>query len=352
MGAFRQGSGPARVRRRPFAGHQRIFDVSLIRKTVVFCPGEMAPVNSVMTTVTETLRRQQRLILRCVMEFLLDLASQMNRRHGGDFVQAAVFLAVCQATRPVATGDGAPPTVRGISVRAIAQSLLLPYESTRRKIGELEAMGLIQRVADGGIVVTPGALRSETARADAEANWASLRRLIADLRDLGFDFDAFGEVSALPPRLDAEATDLAGIIAGPCADFVLRVLEMAAPVHGTLLDALLCTAIINANADLLTHDAELAWRYGGAETPPPDELRRPVTVAALARRLNLPHESVRRRVNHFVALDWVKRVTGGYLYRIDRMQHADVLGSGLIISQRFLQLLQTLRQLGLDPATL
>jgi DNA-binding Lrp family transcriptional regulator len=323
-----------------------------IRKTVVFYRGEMAPVNSVTTTATETLRRQQRLIFRCVMAFLLDLASQMNRRHGGDFVQASVFLAVTQATRPVASGEGGALTVRGISVRAIAQSLLLPYESTRRKIGELEAAGLIQRVSDGGIVVAPGALRGETARADAEANWASLRRLIADLRDLRFDFNAFSEVSALPLRLDAEATDLVGIIAGPCADFVLRVLEMAAPVHGSLLDALVCTAIMTANADLLTHDAELAWKYGGAETPPPDELRRPVTIAALARRLNLPHESVRRRVNHFVALGWVKRVTGGYLYRIDRMQHAEVLDSGLVTSQRFLQLLQTLRQLGLNPATL
>ena len=56
-------------------------------------------------------------------------------------------------------------------------------------------------------------------------------------------------------------------------------------------------------------------------------------------------------MRHYRALGWVKRATGGYLMTLDRLQDPDVLAAGLMIVQRFLQLLQSVSQLGVDLAT-
>jgi DNA-binding Lrp family transcriptional regulator len=300
----------------------------------------------------EAVRRQQRLIFRCVMEFLLDEGGKLSRRHDGDFVRGAVFLAIAQATRmPDGAAAGvAVPRARTISVRAISQSLALPYETTRRKVAELEALGLCRRVDDGGLAASPAAFAGEAYDAACRETWLALRGLIVRLRTLGFDFGGFDRVSAqASPRADGQRLAEAVAVLGD--DFLLRVLEAGAGPHGSILNGVLATAMLIANAELVTHDPQLAWKYAGAETPPPDSLRRPATVTELATRLGFTHETVRRRVKRFVELGWARRVTGGYLYSMARQQTPEVSNTGLMTSQRFLQLLQALRQLGVDPAT-
>jgi hypothetical protein len=100
---------------------------------------------------------------------------------------------------------------------------------------------------------------------------------------------------------------------------------------------------------LLTYDHELAWRHPGVATPSPDELRRVAAITDLAASLGLNNETVRRRVRHYREMGWVKRLTGGYLVAMERRQHLDVLAPGPVLSQRFLQPVQALRQLGVDP---
>ena len=117
-----------------------------------------------------------------------------------------------------------------------------------------------------------------------------------------------------------------------------------------MLDASIIATLILANAELLTLDPELAWTYSGAATPPPDHLRTPATITSLAASLGLTHETLRRRIRHYCALGWVKRATGGYLMTLDRMQAPEVLAAGLMIVQRFLQLVQSVRLLGVDLA--
>ncbi len=290
-------------------------------------------------------RRHQRLIFRCAMDFLLDEAGRIIRRHDGDFIRGAVFLAIAQATRAPA-GTGADEPVRVISVRALAQSMSLAYETTRRKVAELEARGLCLR-AGNGLTASPAAFEGETYRQACEETWQGLKRLIGELRAIGFDFSLVGAVSAQAGR-GQTPDDLAQASAALVGDFTLRVLEGGAGPHGSILDAVLATAMMIANAELLTHDPELAWKYAGAETPPPDALRRPVSIAQMAARLGLSHETVRRRVKRFVELGWARRETGGYLFSMARQQDPAVIQTGLVVSQRFLQLLQALRQIGVD----
>lgn len=298
------------------------------------------------------LRRQQRLVFRCVTEFMLDLVTRQIRKHDGDFTRAVVYMAAIQASRSPARATADTQAIRAFSVRAIAQSMAIPYETTRRKIAELEAAGLARRVGARGYAVAPTVFDGAAYRADCEATWRALRQLIGDLRKLDFDFSAFAGGSSLTVVRDLADADVVDAVATLVNDFILRVLEAGARPHGSMLDsAILCTLIL-INAETLTHDPTLAWRYSGAETPPPDDLRKPATIAELAAALGLTHETVRRRIRRHRELGWVKRVTGGYLITVERMQHPDLLDSGLMVSRRFLQLLQSLRQLGVDPAAL
>jgi DNA-binding Lrp family transcriptional regulator len=63
-----------------------------------------------------------------------------------------------------------------------------------------------------------------------------------------------------------------------------------------ILAPLISWGIVEANVALVNQDPELSRRYAALDTPPPDDLRRPVSVNALAASLRLPYETVRRRV--------------------------------------------------------
>ncbi|MFC3070910.1 helix-turn-helix domain-containing protein [Phenylobacterium soli] len=67
-------------------------------------------------------------------------------------------------------------------------------------------------------------------------------------------------------------------------------------------DSLLVLAINQANIAPLTRDPEARQRYGGLESPAPDEERRPVSLSAIAASLNLPYETVRRRTRRLEEL--------------------------------------------------
>jgi len=64
---------------------------------------------------------------------------------------------------------------------------------------------------------------------------------------------------------------------------------------GDLLDPLIFTAILDTNMAPVNRDPRLQVLYGG-DISAPDELRRPVSVNAVAQSLRLPFETVRRRI--------------------------------------------------------
>ena len=68
------------------------------------------------------------------------------------------------------------------------------------------------------------------------------------------------------------------------------------------MDALLVLAINQANITLLTRDAAARRAFGALSAPAPDEIRRPVSVHAIATSLDLPFETVRRRIRRLEAL--------------------------------------------------
>lgn len=280
--------------------------------------------------------RRNRLILRCVLEFLLDECRSLILTHEGSITRAAVHLAVAQASRSRPAGASG-----AISVRAVAQSLDLAYETTRRQVGALEAAGLLlARAGESGVRIADEGPRPQIGR--ARGRLAALRALVADLKGLNFEFDP----GPLGPSIedDVLAVQLSDLLDA----FILRVLEAGVEPYGSILDAVIYSALVVANAEAITYDPELAATYAWSDSPPPDELRRPATVTELAERLGMPHETVRRRIVRHQALGWADRVRGGYLSAMSRQQAPDVMLGSQIIVQRFLQLIRAARQMGLD----
>jgi DNA-binding Lrp family transcriptional regulator len=70
---------------------------------------------------------------------------------------------------------------------------------------------------------------------------------------------------------------------------------------GDILDPMILAVILEANVAPINQDAELSRRYATLDAPPPDALRRPVSVNAVAASLRLPYETVRRRIAKLAA---------------------------------------------------
>ncbi|MBW8812772.1 MAG: hypothetical protein JF588_05045 [Caulobacterales bacterium] len=63
-----------------------------------------------------------------------------------------------------------------------------------------------------------------------------------------------------------------------------------------VIDGLLMAAISQANVAQITRSPELQRAYAALDEVPPDELRRPVSISAIANSLRIPFETARRRV--------------------------------------------------------
>ena len=63
-----------------------------------------------------------------------------------------------------------------------------------------------------------------------------------------------------------------------------------------VVDALLLAAISQANVAQITRNPELQRQYATLDQPPPDEMRRPVSISAIANSLRIPFETARRRI--------------------------------------------------------
>lgn len=80
-----------------------------------------------------------------------------------------------------------------------------------------------------------------------------------------------------------------------------------------VIDGLLLCAISQANVAQITRSAELQRQFATLDQPPPDSLRRPVSMSALANSLRIPFETVRRRVSALVDIGVVKTQARGVI---------------------------------------
>ncbi|HEY5009252.1 MAG TPA: hypothetical protein VII42_14715 [Caulobacteraceae bacterium] len=139
-----------------------------------------------------------RLSVRLATEYFLRSMQLLVGYVDGDLVTALVFLAIISANvshlnadgpdAPHADTDDVPPDAvrKPISVLALAGSLNLPYETTRRHVAKMLQNGQCERVA-GGLIVPARVLLGARHTEVMAANLTNLRRLFRALNKAGVD---------------------------------------------------------------------------------------------------------------------------------------------------------------------
>ncbi|WP_293682639.1 hypothetical protein [uncultured Phenylobacterium sp.] len=112
----------------------------------------------------------------------------------------------------------------------------------------------------------------------------------------------------------AKDDDIARLAARLAMEHFLRTaLGLANMLPGEdLLTMLVHRAIVTANLAHLDVDPSVR-QYATLAAAPPDEVRRPVSVRAIAASVGIPFENVRRRVQRLVELGLCRRVRGGMI---------------------------------------
>jgi hypothetical protein len=199
---------------------------------------------------------------------------------------------------------------RPVSMNALAASLGVPFETVRRRVGAMVKSGHCAFV-DGGVIVPTAVLAQPQYYVQAFHGYERLRAFYYQLRDLG-----------LLPDLPPPSVDLAGgtfpvrAVSRLAGSYVLRIVELLGSAgnlaEGDLVDALILLEVFRSNVEHVPPDQ----RGGeGFETGDMirDDQRRPVAVSALAHKVGLPLETVRRRVAALMARGACRRVSGGLI---------------------------------------
>jgi hypothetical protein len=143
---------------------------------------------------------EARIASRVSGNYLLRSLNLLNELGQGELLTSIVSLAIVQANVAHVNGASAPgvesghekppPDVvrRPASVLSIAQTLGLPYETTRRHVMKLIQSGNCRRVGRG-VIVPAEALDTDLNRAHLLRNLGNLRRMYRDLRAAGVDLD-------------------------------------------------------------------------------------------------------------------------------------------------------------------
>ena len=198
---------------------------------------------------------------------------------------------------------------RPISVAKLADSAGLPFESVRRAVQQLIAVGACERVPGGVIVPRTIVERPQNLRI-VLANVGYVRKFMRDLH-------AAGVIDHVPASLTVAAgedgTGIARLVARQSSEYVQRTLELLADTYGDTRAGVVAQTIVAANTAYLDTRGGEGWRYAGIEEVLPDEARRPISVNRIAESLGLPYETTRRQVARLVEAKVCVRVRDGVI---------------------------------------
>ncbi|MDE2488262.1 MAG: hypothetical protein KGO51_12780 [Alphaproteobacteria bacterium] len=113
------------------------------------------------------------------------------------------------------------------------------------------------------------------------------------------------------------------------------------------VDALIVLAIVQANVSALARNPELQRAYGAYDEPPPDELRRPVSINAIAHSLRLPYETVRRRIARMEKVGNCEVSDRGVIVPAREVNSPQHFAAMVVVWERIRELYCRLRDLGL-----
>jgi DNA-binding transcriptional regulator YhcF (GntR family) len=112
----------------------------------------------------------------------------VDRPAGGSTMRSRDDLRKSQARASI--DDIAPEDLRRpISVHALAGSLHMPYETTRRCVGRLIDKGFVKRVSRSGILTCSEKIAEPSMKRLAEQQYQDTLRLVGQLRRGGVELD-------------------------------------------------------------------------------------------------------------------------------------------------------------------
>ena len=134
------------------------------------------------------------------------------------------------------------------------------------------------------------------------------------------------------------------------ADFFLRYADlMAQRFDGSFQRGIIFLAVVQANVAHLGHLSDDSLRYANIESPPPDSLRRPAPINAIANSLSLPYETVRRHVHGLIKDGYCVKVRGKGVIVPSRVLESEENLQSLRRSYEYLRgMLAILRRAGVD----
>ncbi|MEO8114490.1 MAG: DeoR family transcriptional regulator [Phenylobacterium sp.] len=248
---------------------------------------------------------------RLAVSFLLDFIAIV--RGEGHVLDTLLVSAIIQANiqdlirRPdllqaFAQDDELPTDEmrRPVSMNALASSLQIPFETVRRRVTTLVRLGYCQFV-EGGVIVPSAVLAQPQYQVDAFHAFERLRAFYYQLSELGLLRDLPSPAASLPPGVFPVRT-----VARLVGSYILRVVEAVGAVED-MLDGLIILAIFRSNVENLALDLPGPGRLVD------DADRTPISVIALAARLGVPQETIRRHVRGLLARGSCVRMRGGLI---------------------------------------
>lgn len=291
-----------------------------------------------------------RVAARISNAFVLDLVKLgMHRRDVIDPLLRAALLQANQGhiirdpkfRRRYATLDDDVPNElrRPASINAIATSLGVPFETARRRIGAMADAGICI-ITMKGVIVSSAATNAPAYRAACAVQFEKLHNLYDRLRAIEF------LEAPLPPSIPFEAGNPPHRLAGRLVvEYVLRFTEPITRHIRDVVTGLTLMEIVHANTEELD-GGQLSAEDQASEGALPDRFRKPISIAALARRLGIPHETVRRHVRHLLDRGLCAKVPRGYIIPAEALARPPFLQMFLDNQIHLTRLFQSLDEFG------
>jgi tRNA threonylcarbamoyladenosine modification (KEOPS) complex Pcc1 subunit len=136
-----------------------------------------------------------RAAVRSATDYILRWVEIANETHGVDIVYSLVFTTLWAGNvshlrgRVYSEINDIPPDEerRPITIRQVADSLGLPYETVRRRVVEMIERGVVKKIGREGFIV-PGEVHARPENLSAlKRSHASLLRFLKELKVLGID---------------------------------------------------------------------------------------------------------------------------------------------------------------------
>ena len=138
-------------------------------------------------------------------------------------------------------------------------------------------------------------------------------------------------------------------VARQSSAYCLRALRLVVDTYGDSQAGIVAQSIVAANTAHLDVFMGEGWRYAGIDQPPPDEVRRPVSVSAIARSLGVPYETLRRQVRRLIEAGVCLRVDGGLIIPTAAVERPAAAQAMLANVRHVREFVDILRALGFDP---